>query len=83
MPGKKFESSCVNKSQWNCIQVKCLNVATVFENIDEFIIKCFRCDSMGFCAQFGSYTLMDLASNKILDMQAVTVSDRKQQNAIT
>jgi len=29
---------------------------------------------MGFCAQFGSYTLMDLNTKKILDMQAVSVS---------
>ena len=34
----------------------------------------FRCDSMGFCAQFGSYTLLDLNTNKILDMQPVSVS---------
>ena len=34
----------------------------------------FRCDSMGFCAQFGSYTLMNLDSNKILDLQPVAVS---------
>lgn len=32
-----------------------------------------RCDSPGYSAKFGSYTLMKLASGKILDFQLVQV----------
>lgn len=34
-----------------------------------------RCDSPGHCAKFGSYTLMDTSSNKIVDMELVQVSE--------
>uniref|UniRef100_A0A8B8BZW4 Uncharacterized protein LOC111114388 n=1 Tax=Crassostrea virginica TaxID=6565 RepID=A0A8B8BZW4_CRAVI len=30
-----------------------------------------RCDSPGFCAKYGSYTLMDLENGKVLDFQLV------------
>ena len=32
-----------------------------------------RCDSPGYCAKYGSYSCMDLESNKILDLQLVQV----------
>ena len=32
-----------------------------------------RCDSPGHCAKYGSYTFMDVSSNKVLDMQLVQV----------
>ena len=32
-----------------------------------------RCDSMGHCAKFGSYCLMELTVNKILTVQLVHV----------
>lgn len=32
-----------------------------------------RCDSPGYCAKYGTYTLMDLERNKILDIQVVQV----------
>lgn len=32
-----------------------------------------RCDSPGFCAKYGSYSCMDLNSNKILDLKLVQV----------
>ena len=32
-----------------------------------------RCDSPGFCAKYGSYTLMDLKNGKVLDFQLVQV----------
>ena len=32
-----------------------------------------RCDSPGYCAKFGSYTLMELESNQILDVELVQV----------
>ena len=31
---------------------------------------------MGFCAQFGSYSLMDLQSNKLIDVQPIAVSKK-------
>lgn len=33
-----------------------------------------RCDSMGFCAQYGTYSLMNLTSNRLIDIQPVSVS---------
>ncbi|CAG2218046.1 unnamed protein product [Mytilus edulis] len=33
-----------------------------------------RCDSPGYSAKYGSYTLMDLNTNKILDIQLVQIS---------
>jgi hypothetical protein len=33
-----------------------------------------RCDSPGHCAKFGSYSLMDLQSGKIIDVQLVQVT---------
>ena len=33
-----------------------------------------RCDSMGFCAQFGAYTLMETKLNRIIDVESVSVS---------
>lgn len=32
-----------------------------------------RCDSPGFCAKYGTYSCMDLDTNKILDLQLVQV----------
>ena len=32
-----------------------------------------RCDSPGYCAKYGAYTIMDLEQNQILDMQLVQV----------
>ena len=32
-----------------------------------------RCDSPGFCAKYGSYAIMDLAHNQVLDIQLVQV----------
>lgn len=32
-----------------------------------------RADTPGHCAMFGSYTLMDLEENKVMDMQLVQV----------
>ena len=32
-----------------------------------------RCDSPGYSAKYGSYSLMDLETNKILDIQLVQV----------
>ena len=32
-----------------------------------------RCDSPGYCAKYGVYTIMDLEQNQILDMQLVQV----------
>lgn len=34
-----------------------------------------RCDSMGHCAKYGSYTLVDLNFKKILSIELVQVSD--------
>ena len=33
-----------------------------------------RCDSPGFSAKYGSYSLMDMECSKVLDMQLVQVS---------
>ena len=33
-----------------------------------------RCDSPGYCAKYGTYTLMDLERNKVLDTQVVQVN---------
>ena len=33
-----------------------------------------RCDSPGYCAKYGAYTIMDLERNQILDMQLVQVN---------
>ena len=32
-----------------------------------------RCDSPGYCAKYGSYSCMDMDTNKILDTQLVQV----------
>ncbi len=32
-----------------------------------------RCDTPGHCAKYGSYTIMDLDTNKIVDTQLVQV----------
>ena len=32
-----------------------------------------RCDSPGFCAKYGSYAVMDLAHNQVLDIQLIQV----------
>lgn len=34
-----------------------------------------RCDSPGYCAKYGSYTLMDLSQNTVLDIQLVQVKN--------
>ena len=36
-----------------------------------------RCDSPGYCAKYGSYTCVDLETNKILDMKIVQVRSRQ------
>ena len=33
-----------------------------------------RCDCMGFCAQYGTYSVMDLTTNRLIDIQPVSVS---------
>eukprot|EP00795_Rhopilema_esculentum_P009891 gene9891-18482_t len=35
-----------------------------------------RCDTPGHCAKYGSYTIMDLDTNKIVDTQLVQVSNK-------
>lgn len=61
MPGKFHLQCCY------CVLMCCDMLCILF-------LWCFRCDSMGRCAQFGSYTLMDLNTRKILDVQPVSVS---------
>ncbi|VDI11931.1 Hypothetical predicted protein, partial [Mytilus galloprovincialis] len=41
-----------------------------------------RCDSPGYSAKYGSYTLMDLNTNKILDIQLVQSNEVKDTNHI-
>jgi len=35
---------------------------------------------MGFCAQFGSYSLMDLSSNKLINVEPIAVSKQYEIN---
>ena len=41
-----------------------------------------RCDSPGHCAKYGTYTLMELSSNKIVDFQCVHVSQAGNSNSM-
>ncbi|XP_071795886.1 uncharacterized protein [Asterias amurensis] len=41
-----------------------------------------RCDSMGHCVKFGSYSVMDLGANKVLDVQLVQSNEVKNSNAM-
>ncbi|XP_074649035.1 uncharacterized protein LOC141904348 [Tubulanus polymorphus] len=41
-----------------------------------------RCDSMGHSAKFGSYTLMDLITNKVIAFQLVQSNEVKNSNAM-
>lgn len=50
------------------------NLFEVQERDQVYIGGDARCDCVGLSAQYGSYTLMDLQTRKILDVQAIAVS---------
>ena len=40
------------------------------------------CDSPGHCAKYGTYTMLDVKSNKIVDFKVVSVCKVKNSNAM-
>ena len=41
-----------------------------------------RCDSPGHSAKYGTYTVLDVKSNKIVDFKVVSVCEVKNSNAM-
>ncbi|KAJ8375510.1 hypothetical protein SKAU_G00060900 [Synaphobranchus kaupii] len=57
--------------QWKCDQTVLLQQAA--QDGDVFLGGDMRADTPGHCAKYGSYTMMDLKANRVIDLQLVQI----------